>query len=126
VRSIYAAWERGKFGPVEWADPQIEWVMTGGPAPGSSTGLAGMSQGRLEFLSAWEWYRVKVDEYRELDDGRVLVLIRCSARGKTSGLEVGQVRTESATLFHIRDGKVVKLFVYLDREHALAALGLKE
>ena len=25
---------------------------------------------------------------------------------------------------HIRDGKVVKLFVYLDREHALADLGL--
>jgi ketosteroid isomerase-like protein len=67
-----------------------------------------------------------VDEYRELDDVRVLVLIRCSARGKTSGLEVGQVRTESATLFHIRDGKVVKLFVYLDRECALAALGRGE
>jgi ketosteroid isomerase-like protein len=126
VRSIYAEWERGKFGSIEWADPEIEWVMTGGPAPGSSTGLAGMAEGWLDFLSAWEWYRVEVDEFRELDDGRVLVLIRCSARGKTSGLKLGQVRTESATLFHIRDGKVVKLFVYLDREHALTALGLEE
>jgi len=126
VRSIYAEWERGKFGSVEWADPEIEWVMTGGPAPGSSTGLAGMAEGWRDFLSAWEWYSVKVDEYRELDDARVLVMIRCSARGKTSGLTLGQVRTESATLFHIRDGNVVKLLVYMDREHALAALGLPQ
>jgi len=126
VRSIYAKWERGEFGSVEWADPEIEWVMTGGPAPGSSTRLAGMAEGWRNFLSAWDWYRVEADEYRELDDGRVLVLIRCSARGKTSGLELGQVRTDSATVFHIRDGKVVKLFVYLDRERAFADLGLEE
>jgi hypothetical protein len=126
VRSIYAEWERGEFGSVEWADPEIEWVMTGGPAPGSSTGLAGMAEGWRNFLSAWGWYRVEVDEYRELDDRRVLVLIRCSASGKASGLEIGQVRTESATVFHIRDGKVVKLFVYMDREQALADLGLTE
>ena len=126
VRSIYADWERGEFGSVEWADPEIEWVMTGGPAPGSSTGLAGMAEGWRNFLSAWDWYRVEVDEYRELDDRRILVLIRCSASGKASGLEIGQVRTESATLFHIRDGKVVKLFVYMDREQALADLGLRE
>jgi ketosteroid isomerase-like protein len=126
VRSIYAEWERGEFGSVEWADPEIEWVMTGGPAPGSSTGLAGMAEGWRNFLSAWDWYRVEVDEYRELDDRRVLVLIRCSASGKASGLEIGQVRTESATVFHIRDGKVVKLFVYMDREQALADLGLTE
>src|SRR5437879_4561346 len=72
---IYAEWERGEFGSVEWADPEIEWVMTGGPAPGSSTRLAGMAEGWRNFLSAWDWYRVEADEYRELDDGRVLVLI---------------------------------------------------
>jgi ketosteroid isomerase-like protein len=126
VRSIYAAWERGKFGSVEWADPEIEWVMTGGPAPGSRTGVAGMAGGWLDFLSAWDWYRVEVDEYRELDDTRVLVLIRCMARGKTSGLDIAQIRTESATLFHVHDGRVVRLLVYMDRDRALADLGLEE
>jgi hypothetical protein len=29
-----------------------------------------------------------------------------------------------ATVFHIRDGQVLKLVVYFDREHALADLGL--
>src|SRR5947208_16986995 len=125
VRSIYADWERGDFSATEWADPEIAWVMTGGPAPGSSTGLGGMADGWRNFLSAWDWYRVEVDEYHELDDRRVLVLIRCSASGKTSGLELSQVRTDSATVFHIRDGKVVKLVVYIDRDRALADLGLE-
>jgi ketosteroid isomerase-like protein len=127
VRSIYANWERGDFFTrSDWLHPEIELVMTGGPAPGIRTGLAGAVEGWRDFLSAWEWYRVEADEYRELDDGRVLVLTRCRARGKTSGFEVGEVRTDSANLFHVRDGKVVKLFIYWDRDQALADLGLEE
>ena len=44
VRSIYADWERGDFGHVEWADPEIEYVMVGGPAPGRWTGRAEMAR----------------------------------------------------------------------------------
>ena len=36
-----------------------------------------------------------------------------------------QMRTESATLFHVRDGKVTRLVVYWDREPALTHLGLE-
>jgi len=75
-----------------------------------------------DFLSAWEEYRVWVDEYRKLDDVRVLVLVRFSARGKSSGSELKQMRTQSATLFHVRDGKVVRLVVYWQRERALIDL----
>jgi ketosteroid isomerase-like protein len=126
VRSISADWERGEFfSTVDWADPEIKFVMTGGPAPSSSTGLAGMAEAYLDFLSAWDWYRVEVDEYRALDDRRVLVLHRCIAHGKRSGLDMAQVRTESATLFHVRDGKVVRLLVYWDRDRALADLGIE-
>jgi ketosteroid isomerase-like protein len=66
---------------------------------------------------------VAADEYRELDDERVLVLDRYGARGKRSGLEVGQMQTKGASLFHVRDGKVTKRVVYFDRERALADLG---
>ena len=106
VRSIYAAWERGDFSSAEWAHPEIEFVVADGPTPGSWTGLAGMAEGWREFLSAWEEFRVEADEYRELDGERVLVLHHWSGRGKTSGLELGQMRTKAASLFHVRGGKV--------------------
>jgi ketosteroid isomerase-like protein len=126
VRSIYADWERGDFSRTDWADPEIEYVFAGGPEPGSRTGLTGMAEGWREWLSAWEDYRVEADEYRELDEQRVLVLSHYSGRGKTSGLEVGQMRTDGATLFQVRDGKVTTFVGYWDRDRALADLGLKE
>ena len=124
VRSIYAAWERGDFSSAEWASPEIEYVMVGGPSPGSWKGLAGMAEGYGDFLSAWEKYRAELEECRELDNERVLVLDHFSGRGKTSGLELGQMRSQGAALFHVHDGKVTRLVLYWDRERAFADLGL--
>jgi ketosteroid isomerase-like protein len=126
VRSIHAEWERGDYESTEWAHPDIEYVISDGPSPGTWTGLAGMAEGWRGFLSAWSGFRGDADEYRVLDDDRVLVLNQFSARGKASGLEVGQIRTKSANLFHIRDGKVTRLVVYFDRDRAFADLGLEE
>ena len=125
VRSIYAEWEQGDFSAADWADPNIELVYVDGPDPGSWRGLAGMAEGFLNTLTAWKDVTATADEYRELDDRRVLALDRRSARGKTSGLELEELRTEGATLWHVHDGKVVKLVLYWDRDRALADLGLK-
>ena len=125
VRSIYAGWERGDFSSVEWADPEIAYVWVDGPAPGSWTGVAGMGDSFFgDFLSAWEQFRVDVDEYRELDGERVLVLVRWSGRGKTSGLDLGEMGSKGAFLFHVRDDKVTNLVCFFDRERAFADLGL--
>ena len=124
VQSIFAAWERGDFSSAEWADPEIEYVVADGPSPGSWTGLAGMVEGFRSWVSAWEEFRLEADEYRELDDERVLVLVHNRGRGKTSGLELGHMQTKSANLFHVRDGKVTRYVAYLDRERALAELEL--
>ena len=126
VRSIYAAQERGDFTSADWAHPEIEYVIADGPSPGSWTGLAGMAEGQRDFLRAWEDVRLVVDEYRELDDGRVFVLLHVRGRGKTSGLELEGLRTQVATLWHVRDGKVTRAVAYFDRARALAGLGLKE
>jgi ketosteroid isomerase-like protein len=124
VRSFHAAWERGDFSSDEWAHPEIEFVIAGGPTPGSWTGLDGMAEGWRDFLSAWEEFRIEVDEYRELDDERVLVLVHFSARGKTSGLELEQMRAKGAELFHVHGGKVTRNVAYWDRERAFADVGL--
>ena len=124
VRSIYADHERGDFRSTEWAHPEIELVLADGPEPGSWTGLAGMTEGARSRLSPWEDYRFVVDEYRELDDERVLAIFHRSGRGKTSGLDIGQMQAQGAHLFHVRDGKVTRWVAYFDRDRALADLGL--
>ena len=125
VRSIYAAWERGDFSSAEWADPNIEFVIADGPSPGTWTGLSGLAEGHRAWLSAWEGFRSEAQEYRELDDERVLVFSRYSGRGKTSGLELGQMGAEGAGVAQIRAGKVTRLVWYTDRDRALADLGLR-
>ena len=128
VRSIYADWERGDFNSVEWAHPEIEFVVLRGPTPGTRIGVSAMAEVWRDWLSAWKDWRVEADEYHELDDERVLVLIHQSGQGKVSGLEIGRTGGGQANLFHLRDGKVTRLVLveYEDRERMLADLALKE
>ena len=102
VRSIYAAWERGDFSSAEWAHPDIEYAWVGGPERGSGRGVTEMREALRNFLAPWEDFRAEVEEYREMDRERVLVLIHHRGRGKTSGLELGQMQTNNADLFHVR------------------------
>jgi ketosteroid isomerase-like protein len=124
VRSIHAAWERGDYSSADWAHPEIEYVVADGPEPGGGKGLAGLTEAWRSWLSAWEDLRIGVDEYRELDEERVLVLVRKSGRGKQSGLEIGPMHAKGASVCHVRGGKVTRLVLYYDRECAFADLGL--
>jgi ketosteroid isomerase-like protein len=122
VRSIISAWERGDFSPAAWPHSDLEFVTADGPSPGRWTGA--VPEGFRTWVSAWEGFRCGADEYRELDDKRVLVLTWFGGLGKNSGLELGEVHAKTAHVFHIQDGKVMKVIVYFDRQHALADLGL--
>ncbi len=124
VRSINTAHERGDFSSADWAHPEIEYVIADGPSPGRWVGADGMAQAFRENLIGWKNFRTEVDEYRELDDERVLVLTRSTAQGKAGGLVVGQMRTRGAALYQVSAGKVTKLVYYWERERALADVGL--
>jgi ketosteroid isomerase-like protein len=126
VRSIFTARERGDFSSAEWPDQEIEYVFADGPSPGTFKGLAGLAEAMREYLSAWEDYKGKVDEYRELDGERVLVLYHSRGRGKASGLELDALSNQAAQIVHVREGKVTRIVVYFDRDRALADLGLEE
>jgi ketosteroid isomerase-like protein len=40
-------------------------------------------------------------------------------------LDLARMQAKIAAVFHVRDGKVMKLTVYFDRDRALADLGLE-
>ena len=123
VRSIYADWERGDFSRADWADPEIEFVIADGPAPGESRGVAAMANAFRGLLQGLKHVRSHAEEYRELDGGYVLVLNRVGGRGKESGLASDG---RGVDLFLIVDGKVTRLVSYFHRHRAFAELGLKE
>jgi ketosteroid isomerase-like protein len=124
VNSIYAAWEKGDFSSSDWADPEIEFVMLGGLTSGTWNGVEEMAEAWGGMLRAWENLRAVPDEFRELDDDRVLVLLRNQGRGRGSGIDVGEISVKAANVFTIRDGKVTSLTLYWDRDRAISDLGL--
>jgi len=126
VRSIFATWERGDFTNATWADPEIEFELADGPEPGNVTGVPAMAQSWSHRLGVWEGFHTLPDDCREVDDERVLALYRFSGRGKGSGLDLGPMGMEGACIFHVRNGNVARLIVYVDRARAFADLGLEE
>jgi len=121
VRSIYAAWERGDYSSTEWADAEIEMVSISELFPGNATGIAQLARFWREIISPLQGFRVEAEEFREVDEERLVVLAVWSGRGKASGIAV---RREGGHVFHMRDGRVLKLALYEDRARALADLGL--
>src|SRR6476620_5091962 len=99
VRSIYADWERWDFSSMGWADPEMEYVVPDGPAPGRWRGMAEIAHTTHDILSAWDDFRFVADEYHELDRERVLVLDHNSGRGKASGMAIDDTRAAGAQLF---------------------------
>jgi hypothetical protein len=124
VRAIYADWERGDFSSSDWAHPDIENADADGFRGGGTGELAVIRQGVREFLSEWDEFRLVADSLQELDRERVLVLDHRTGRSRTSGLDLGTMRTDGARLFYISDHLVTRIIVYFDRGRALADLGL--
>ena len=85
-----------------------------------------MSGAWREALGAFDRLEMEVEEYIPVDHERVLVLTKNTGQGKTSGFELGALRTRGANVFHLRDGKVTKLVAYWDRDRAVEAVGLSE
>ncbi|HWY90574.1 MAG TPA: hypothetical protein VNY31_07865, partial [Solirubrobacteraceae bacterium] len=57
VRSLRMAWDRGDFSAMDWAHPEIEYVIVDGSSRLRSTGLSGMAMAWRSFLADWEdWH----------------------------------------------------------------------
>ena len=71
---------------------------------------------------AWDERRLDAEQFIDAGDS-VAVLMHEFRRGKGSGVEM---ETDTAMVFEVRDGRVVRIQGYMDRGEALEAAGLRE
>jgi ketosteroid isomerase-like protein len=122
VRSVYAEWAVGDFSHGAIFDPEVEFEMVDWPEAANSRGLDAMRRTWMAALGAWEDFRAEPSEFIEAGE-QVVVMTRAVGRGKGSGAEVS---AETATVWTIEDGKIVRLALYWDRSKALEAVGLSQ
>ena len=85
-------------------------------------GKEAMAAAIREYLRAWSSYELIVDEIRELDEDRALVLFTERVTGRHSDMErVG----ESAALWVFREDLVVRFEGWLRRSDAYEALEME-
>jgi ketosteroid isomerase-like protein len=121
VRRVYTDWARGDFSDSGVFHPDVEFEMVDWPEGSSARGLAEMQRAWRAALSAWEKLRAEPSDFIDGGD-RVVALTRVWARGKGSGIDVS---ADTATVWTIDAGRVVRLALYWDPEKAFEAAELK-
>jgi ketosteroid isomerase-like protein len=105
--------------------PDVEWRPALGPGGMEGNVYLGKEAYarwlREELPEVWEDFRGEDLQFRELSDGRVLLLGFIHSRGRASGAEV---RVPFGQLAQFRDGQVVRIDAFPDHASALEAAGL--
>jgi ketosteroid isomerase-like protein len=110
---------------IDWVvselDPEVElheWPT----APDAQTyhGHEGARQAMNSWFESWQWMQVEVLEIVELG-GRALITLHQRAKGKGSEVEV---EITSFNVYTFKDGRVVRIQLFTEREPALEAAGL--
>ena len=119
VRRVYEGWARGNFSDTDAFDPEIEFEMVDWPHQTRVSGIQQMSDTWRSTLGAFDDFRAVPLEY--LDCGsNVLVINQIEASGKESGAEVS---AETATIWTVEHGRVVRLALYWDTDRAREVAG---
>jgi ketosteroid isomerase-like protein len=121
VKRIYADWARGEYGSIDWADPEIEFSVPG--PEGVAHGVEAMSRAWTEWLRAFRDLKVEAAAFHEAGD-KVVVEQQFRGEGRGSGISLDQI--SGASVFTLRDGKVIRFTGYVTVEAALADAGLSE
>ena len=128
VRRAFEEFTRGGWEPLmgTYWDPEIVWDMSASGIPG--LGIYRGFEELRSFFEDWfstfpfeEWEQA-VDDVIDCGGEQVVVLTRQRARS-VSGIAT---EMEYAQVVGLRDGKITRTTVYLDRERALEAAGLSE
>jgi ketosteroid isomerase-like protein len=127
VRRVVESFDQGELEyPFAVYDAGVVWENFTPPPPGMDEVYRG-HDGVRRFWRQWlaSWDRVTFEHERFVDAGdQVVVFQRMDARGRTSGVETDF--GDYAQLWTLRDGLVVSMKFYADRDEALAAAGVPE
>ena len=121
LQGILGEWSRGEFWNAEPYADDVVFVVSG-PDAAEYHGIDGLTAAWRDFLSAWNDFRIETERVVPGDDGAYALLIRLQARGKGSGVDID---AEVANVVNVRDGRVVRLDMFWDREKGLRAAGVQ-
>jgi uncharacterized protein len=124
VRRAYEAFNReGSKGTLPFLHEDVEWDESALPArrPGVFRGHDGMLELDRQNAGLWREIKAEVDEVVDAGDNRVLALLRAIGRGRFTGEEVV---LPIAHVWEMRDGKGVRVTLYLDPQLAMEAAGI--
>jgi ketosteroid isomerase-like protein len=105
--------------------PDFVWDMStfrGWPERQTYDGIEGQREFVGDWTSAWENWRLELEEMRDAGD-QVVGVFRQSGRSKTTGLPVDM---RFAQVWTLRDGMVTRMEMYASADEALEAAGLRE
>ena len=85
-------------------------------------GYEGLLRLSEEIDVIWETFDIEVERLVEVDDERLIALMTSNARGRSSGVELGDAK--AATIFTVRDGVIVHAKLFPEREEAFAEAGI--
>lgn len=125
VRRVVAAFNRRDLEAIlDATDPGIELDTRGvaGVSGGVYRGHAGLRVWHRDVDEAWEEVEIELDSYRETGN-RIFACYELRGRGRQSGIEVAM---RPGMVAELRDGRVVRMTTYPDRETALGEAGLSE
>jgi ketosteroid isomerase-like protein len=91
-------------------------------APGAQSyrGAEGVRAALDTWFESWDWMRVDIEDIFDVGE-HVLVTLHQRAKGRSSEAEV-EIR--SFNVYTFRDGKVIGIRLFLERESALEAAGI--
>ena len=72
-----------------------------------------------DWASAWSQYSAEPEEFIDVDDNRVIAVLRVTATGRGSGIET---KRRDAIVYVVQDQLVTRLDYYNSREQALEAV----
>jgi ketosteroid isomerase-like protein len=125
VRGLYDVWLRGDPVPFDVLDPEFElhpdpeayWVGVNRTYRGRDS----LGDYMRSVYEAFEDYQPEIEGFLDVGE-KVVTLAVERGRGSGSGAEVQSART--AHVWTLRHGKPIRLDLYVERERALAELGL--